>query len=635
MSNTNIASFKEQFSLTKGKDKNDILSNNYSYLNAPTTYNNKEITPNDMHPFNYMDMYKADKDNSVRQSGRRDATIFINNYYGQEAGQYATPKKEINYLFEPVENLNATAGDTRILDKIGTERYLDTLKYKQNDYDPTKMYVRPELIDGPPMTEVVRPREKTQQELRGYGVNSIRLDSEGRNNQTGKTGEGVSTAPSDINITKYKMLSYRTQDSIDDLLRTTGLITRPEWRSLIRDSLSERSYMKTIDGPAVSSVMRTEYHNEQAARPTLKENTIVNNYLSNAYNQTTGNEYRNEQLARPTNKENTIINKYLSNIFSQTAGDIYRNNQLSKPTIREDYQNNTNIINPKSTVDQYTYRNNQTANPTIREDYQNNTNITNPKAVVDQAIYRNEQLSNPTLREDFNKYINHGNNNTAGYAYENNMSANPTNRTQLNEFSGASYNNTAGNVYQNNQSANPTNRTQDNNFDGPGFNQTNGTYKLYNDKTRSGVVEEVLAKDYNGPEFSFVTRDESRLQFANMVQNDAIENSINLVNHDLMGGGTDRIPQGKDNIGLYDDRNRREKNKPLMNRARNIGVNYIEEVPETRGYNILQERSAINQYVPETLSQNPFINNVDYKATYNRDLIRENTIISDRNFNRK
>ncbi len=694
-------SFKDQFNLTKGKDKNEkAISSNYSYLNAPTTYSNEPITPNNMHPFNYMDMYKTPKgfDNAMRQAGRRDNTILINNYYGQETGQYATPKKEINNLFEPVENLNAQAGDTKILDKIGLNRFSDTLKYKQNDYNPETMYVRSELIDGPPITEVVRPREKTQQELRGYGVNSIRLDSEGRNNMTGQKGEGVSLAPSEMNITKYKMLSYRIQDSIDDLLRTTGVITRPEWRSMIKETASDRSYMKNLEGPAMASVMKTEYHNEQAARPTLKENTIVNTYLSNAFNNT-GTEYRNEQAARPTIKEETSLNTYLSNAYNQALGYVfnnyqsanptireqfeqnisitnprafvdqytyrneqsanptireqfeqninitnpralvdqytYRNEQAANPTIREQFEQNTNITNPKAFVDQYTYRNEQSANPTIREQFEQNTNITNAKAFVDQSSYRNEQSSNPTLREDPNKYINHGKNSEAGYVYENNQSANPTNRTQNNEFMGTSYNNNAGYVYENQQSANPTNRAQDNEFEGTAYNQSAGTYKVYGDKTRSGVVEEVLAKDYNGPEIAFVTRDESRLQFKNFVQNDSVENSINLVNRDLMGGGTDRIPQGRENIGNYVDRNRREKDAPISNRVRNIGVNFIEEVPETRGYNILQERSAINEYVPDTLRFNPFINNVDYKSSSQRDVIRENTIISDRNFNRK
>jgi hypothetical protein len=42
----------------------------------------------------------------------------------------AKPKKEEKYLFEPIQNLNALAGDTKIVDKIGQDRYSNTLKYK-------------------------------------------------------------------------------------------------------------------------------------------------------------------------------------------------------------------------------------------------------------------------------------------------------------------------------------------------------------------------------------------------------------------------------------------------------------------------------------------------------------------------
>ena len=72
-------------------------------------------------------------------------------------------------------------------------------KYKTNEF-PENTNVRVELIDGVPLTEVVRPREKSQADLRGSGVNSIRLASEGRTNMTGYDGHGTSTNPETINI---------------------------------------------------------------------------------------------------------------------------------------------------------------------------------------------------------------------------------------------------------------------------------------------------------------------------------------------------------------------------------------------------------------------------------------------------
>jgi hypothetical protein len=626
--------FKNQFDLVKGGDKNDNFSKNkYNYLNAPTTYI-EPVNINNMVPNNYLDLMTK-TENIQRVSGRRDNTLIIKDYHSNEVGQYATPKKEINYLFEPIVNQNALAGDTKIVDKIGLARYNDTLKYKTNDF-PENTNIRPEWIDGVPMNENLRPREKSLEERRGLGVNSQRLDPNARNNQTGQYGEGVSTNPKDINITKFKMKSYRNQDSVDDLLRTTGVITRPEWRSLVKESNSERSYMKTIDGPAMATVMRTEYHNEQAARPTIKEETIVNNYLSNAFSNVARETYRNEQSAKPTNRMDYEDNTQILNTKALVERNTYHNEQSANPTIRMDYENQMHMLNTKALVDRNTYHNEQSANPTIRMDYENQMHMLNTKSLVDRNTYRNEQSALPTLREDANNYAGHGNNYISGYVYENAQSANPTLREDANEYAGHGNNSMTGYVYENHQAANPTFRmlSEENNFTGVGFNQTNSSYKKFVDITRSGVVEDVLARDYNGPEMAFVPKDESRLQFKNMVINESIESTMDLTKRDLMGGGVDRIPQGRDNIGKYNDWNRREKNPPISNRVRNVGINYVDEIPDTRGYNLLQERSPINQYVSQTLNNNPFVNNVDYKGTYQRDLIRENTILSDREIGR-
>ena len=734
--------YKDQFNLVKGGDKtNSFMENKYSFLNEPTTYgtyNREEVSVNTMHPFNYMNKFK---NNSKVQNmtTRRDNTLIINNYHSNEVGQYAKKKEELNNLFEPVVNLNAMAGDTKIVDKISLDRYSSTLKYKSNEF-PDNTYVRAEQIDGTPLTEVVRPREKNLEELRGLGINSIRLAPEGRTNQTtGTVAGGVSTDPKSIKITTFKMKSYREQNSIDDLLRTTGQITRPEWRSMVKQSDSERSFMPSIDGPPIASVMRQTYHSDQAARPTNRTDYEDNVHITNAVNAVGGmpeyrsdqaakptnrteyednihitnavstvggrEEFRNEQSARPTNRTDYENNTNILNGASFVPSTEYRNEQSLRPTIRTDYEHNTNILNATSYVPNSEYRNEQSANPTMRTDYEYNTNILNATSYVPNSEYRNEQSANPTMRTDYeyntnilnaasyvpnseyrneqsanptyrtdyehntnilnagsyvpsseyrneqsakptyrtdyenNQIIAAGFNNNVGYVYENNQAAKPTNRTDYEniKFVAAGYNNNVGHVYENNQAANPTQRDTDNEFIGVAFNQTNSQYKKYGDITRSGVVEEVLAKDYMGTEVSFVPRQEDRTQAVNMIQNQAVEDSINLTNRDLMGGGTDRIPQGKKDIGEYNDRNRREKAPPITNRVRNVAVNYIQEIPETKGYNklrLLQERSNINQYVPEILNQNPFISNVVYSTQGTRDIIRENTLISDREINR-
>jgi hypothetical protein len=704
-------SFKNQFNLVKGGDKTDsFMKNDYSFLTEPSTYGTyglEEVSVQNMHPFNYMDKFK--NKNMQHMTTRRDNTLIIKDYHANEVGEYANKRKEILTLFEPVVNLNAMAGDTKIVDKISLDRFSSALQYKSNEY-PKNTYVRAEQIDGTPMTEVVRPREKTLEQLRGEGVNSVRLAPEGRNNETaGTIAGGVSTDPKSINITKYKLKSYRDQKSVDDLLKTTGQITRPEWRSMVKQTDSDRSFMPSIDGPPVASVMKQSYHNEQSARPTNRTDYEDNNYVGGVVSTVGGREtFRNEQSARPTNRTEYEDNNYVGGAVSAVAGKSefrneqsmrptiradyenntniinpvalvsqsgYRNEQLANPTIRTDYENNKYIINPVALVSQSSYRNEQSANPTIRTDYENNTNIINPVSLVSQTGYRNEQSANPTIRTDYenNTFTGSGYNNTAGYVYENNQSANPTNRTDYennyiigsgynntvgyvyennqsakptnrtdyenNNFTGSGFNNTAGYIYENNQAANPTLREDDNKYIAHGYNQTNSQYKKYDDITRSGVVEEVLAKDYMGAEISFVPKYEDRTSSINMIQNQSVEDSINLTNRDLMGGGTDRIPQGRENIGQYNDWNRRENKPPITNRVRNVAVNYIQEIPDTRGYNLLQERSNINQYVPETLNNNPFISNVIYSTNNSintgRDIIRENTIINDRNNDRE
>ena len=637
----NNTSFKSQFDLEKGGNKSDgFMKNDYSYLTEPSTYGREEVSVNTMHPFNYMSKFKNNP--NINHVNRRDNTLIINDYHSNVVGQYAKKKEEQKSMFDNVSNPNALAGDTKIVDKISLDRFTSSLQYKANDF-PDNTNIRPELIDGTPMTEVVRPREKTLEQLRGEGVNSVRLAPEGRSNETaGLITGGKSTDPKTINITKYKLKSYRDQ-TVEDLLKTTGQITRPEWRSMVRQTNSERSFMASIDGPAMAPVMRQTYHSDQAARPTNRTEYEDNVHIMNAANTVGGMpEMRNEQLAKPTSRTDYENNNYVSNAVSSVGGrEEFRNEQLAKPTFRTDYENNTNIINAKSFVPNAEFRNEQLAKPTIRTDYENNTNIINAGGFIPNAEYRNEQSANPTYRTDYehNTNITNSKSFVPNHEYRNEQLAKPTFRTDYenNNFMGHGNNSSVGHVYENNQAATATHRTdyENNNFTGAGYNQTNSQYKTYGDITRSGVVEEVLARDYKGGDFSFVPRQEDRTMAVNMIQNQSVEDSIDLTKRNLMGGGTDRIPQGRENIGEYNDRDRREKMPPITNRVRNVAVNYIQEVPETRGYNLLLERSNINQYVPEVINNNPFINNIVYTTNAPRDIIRENTFIYDRNTDRE
>ena len=597
-------SFKNQFGLIKTNDKNDgFYDNKYSYLNTPTTYNIEKVTVDSMFPFNTFDRMQKSTDVKKHDMSlrSRDNTLIIKDYYTQETGQYARSKKEINNLFEPMKNENALAGDTKLVDKIGLDRYSSSLKYKNGDLlDNTN--IRPEWIDGVPTTYMIRPREKTQEELRGKGINSQRLAPENRMNETGQVGEGVSADPESINITKYKMKTYREQNSVDDLLRTTGALTKPEWRSLVRETSSQRSYMKNIDGPPMASVSRVEFRNEQSARPTQKEEET--NYTGPSYGFVNNTEYRNYQALNPTQRMDYEGQLPITGTTSYVPREEFRNEQSLKPTIRMDYEGMLPLTGTTAFVSKETFRNEQSLNPTIRMEYEGMLPITGVHGFVDMNTYRNEQSAHPTLREDL-----------------------------YNNVSGT-YNMSGGMVYENMQSLNPTQRIdyEETKYINGSFNQSNGQYRPYNDITRSGTVEEVLAKDYNGAGFAFVGQGETRAAAVNMVVNESIENSINLTNRPLGGGGTDRVPQGRENIGAYADRNRREKDGTIngMGRVRNVGVNYITEVPDTRGYNVLEQRQNDNMYLPSTLNSNPFVNNILYTGPSERDYIRETTVINTR-----
>ncbi len=664
-----MTSYKDQFNLVKTSDKtNGFYDNKYSFLNTPTTYI-EPVTPENMHPFNQFETLKNNK--AAKYFGnRRDNTVIIKDWYTNETGMYAKRKEEVPYMFEQMKNDNALAGDTKIVDKIGLNRFSDTLKYRNGDLlENTR--IRPESIDGVPITFTVRPREKTQEELRGKGINSQRLASEGRNNMTGSIGEGVSTDPETITITKYKMKSYREQNSVDDLLKTTGVITRPEWRSLVKEPATDRSYFKNIDGPAMAAVMRNEFRNQQEARPTIRQQYEDVTHILNPKGLVENTTYRNEQMAKPTLRQEYEDHTHILNPKGLVDNTTYRNEQMTNPTIRMEYEDKTFILNPRGLVDNTTYRNEQMTNPTIRQEYEDKTFILNPRGLVDNTTYRNEQMTNPTIRMEYEdktfilnprglvdnttyrneqlakptirmEYENNSHIlNPKGLVnrpmYHNEQEAHPTLREEFNNYDGVGFSHSGGHVYENQQEAHPTLREANNNYDGVGFNQTAGHTRHYDDLTRSGVVEEVLAKDYMGVEFSYVPRNESHISASNMVLNESIEDSINLTNRELMGGGADRIPQGKNNIGKYTDWNRREKNGTAdgMGRVRNVGVNFITEVPATRGYNLLEQRSNINEYVPSSLSMNPFINNINYVARSQNDVVREYTEISDRLLDRK
>ena len=718
--------FKQQFTLFKTGEPSEY--HNVSFIKSPQP-NIIDPSPSLMYPNTEFELFKNSK--LIKNlSNRRDNTVVINNYHSNEVGQYSKPKNETNTLFEPLKNDNALAGSKPFSQSIDSNRWAQSLTTKNNEF-PENTNIRPESIDSVPLTDLVRIREKTQDQLRSIGVNSVRLTSENRPNETSFKGEGISINPLDINITKFKMKSYYDQES-DNYLKTTGQYIKPEWRSLVREPSIDRTQAKQMIGPAVAVISNNEYRNNQTINPTQKEELIENTYMSNMKSIVNNTTFHNNNPINPTQKEdllqNTIIlntrsnndytsyrnnntlvptireefaeNKYISGTKSYVDNTVYHNNISALPTVREDTSDNKYIVGTKSYVDNTTYHNNMSALPTIREDTSDNKYIVGTKSYVNNTTYHNNMSALPTIREDTsdNKYIvgtksyvdnttYHNNmsalptiredtsdnkyivgtksyvNNTTYHnnmsalptireqfseninivgtksyvdntAYHNNMSALPTIReiTANNNYMGTSTNINKSIVYENNQPLNPTLRieTENNKYNGPSYSTR--VYQKNNDITRSGFVEEVIPKDYKGTSMNYVSRSESRKIIDTFKINESIEKSINLTHRDLMGGGKDQLASGKNEQGEFSSNMKRDtKNDYDMNRYRNVSNSFINEIGDTRGKLLLEQRNNINKDLNNTLNGNPFINNMVHQGSAaTHDLLRETTLINDR-----
>jgi hypothetical protein len=529
--------FTKQFDLFKtGEQLEGFYKNNVSYIDSPTTYNVEAVTPENMYPNNYFDLLNNSK--FVKNSGpRRDNTIIINDYHSNEIGERIQPKNEIKSFTEVFKNDNAQAGSFALSNHQNSnlQRYSGALNIKNNDYDAS-MYIRPESIDGIPMTDIIRPQEKTQEQLRGLGVNSIRLDPNGRTNQTGLQGEGKSLDPLKVNLTKFKMKSYVDQ-SVEDYLKTTGQYIKPDWRSKVKLPATDRTLAKQMVGPSIAVNGYQEYRNEQPANPTqkediletdyisgtravndkqvyynnntinptIREDTSLNTYISNPRNIADKTSFHNNNALNPTIREDTSNIEYLSNTKSIVNHNSYHNNNSLNPTIREDTSNIEYLSNTKSIVDHNSYRNNNSANPTIREETSNIGYISNTKSIVDHNSYRNNNSALPTIREEtsYNDYISNTKSVVDHTSYHNNNSANPTIREQT------SYNDYMSNTksvvdhtsYHNNNSANPTIREQTSYNDYISNTKSVVDHTSYhnNNSANPTIREQTNNNDFTGP----------------------------------------------------------------------------------------------------------------------------------------
>ena len=636
-------------------------TNNKSNNSFKDQFTKKENVKNNFYPFNHFDKLK----NNNEADSRRDNTIVIKDYGQNETAQYSKPKKSLDSFQDRVKNENAIAGSNAYLKMNRNERFEQAIKYKNNEY-LKNTYIRPEAIDGEIVPNgVLRPVERTQEELRGQGVNSIRLKSEGLTNDTGLQSQGSSLNPESTSLTKYPQKKYYEQNP-EDLLRTTGQFMKQEWRSELFDINTNRSTDQKYNAPAKILNEMGEYRNNQPANPTQFEtyvsDTIVNNPRGINNNMTSRNNQpanptqfetyvsdtivnnprginnnmtsRNNQPANPTQFEEYMGNTIITNATGVNNKFTVRNNQPANPTQFEEYMGNTIITNATGVNNKFTVRNNQPANPTQFEEFIGDTVITNPTSINNKFTARNNQPANPTQFEEFvgdtvttNPYgrVNHT-------IYRNNQPANETfrNLQSENDFMGHGHNKNGSIYYDNQQPANPTQRDDNNDYMGPGERSTTMAYLKSIDKTRSGVVEEVLAQDYNGVKRSVADNTTDRKFLKNYDVNTSIQQSIDLRERKF-AGGKGQLSGDVETVGDLNINGERGKNKPQLRGLLRKG--YQEQFDKTRGKILLNHRVNTENPVADNLDGNPYVNNNVHKSKGGVDIIGRTVFLSDRDSN--
>ena len=681
INSVNDETFLSQFKLQEINGLVEGSKERYNKLSNPSIYN----------PHRDFSMLEANRFENLNMapSGRRDNTLVINENFNNLKGK----KIETNLLKKSIKNVNATLASgvlyNQNLDSFKNRLYT---KVKNNHYDKDTMFLRTELIDGVPINENVRSLPKNQEQLRTNTINSQKLAPDGKQNNTGKAITR-SRNPEEENLTKFKLQTYREQKTSDDFIKTTGQILKPQARSKIEIS-TNRSVSRPIIGGAKTIINKDFFRNNQPMKKTIKEDNVIKTHIVNTKSVVDKPSYHNNQEARSTDRGKN--NEHISNLKSEVDKSYYKNNQLANKTLREtdndqltnlrsvvdkpSYHNNqearytdreTNnehLTNLKSEVDKSYFKNNQQANKTLRET--DNDQLTNVRSNVDSSYVKNNQPANETIREETqnNSFTGGATGFTKGNVYHNNQQANVTIKEQTvkNNYIGAGYNDSqgkvfkngqeaqktfrdiegnktgiaysnSGNVYHNNNLANHTIRgdTGTTTYSGPSHLGNNRTYLKSIDKTRSGVVEEVLAKDYKGTSSSMVSELQSRDLIDNYEQYERLEQGLDLTNIEPIGG-YGQISLGTNNFGKQTDKEKRgvEDSIQIPSSIVGLGNNHIIEKTntyiETRDKESLQKRVNINPNLEDTLNGNPYINNNVFKSISKKDIIFEKTNKSDR-----
>ena len=636
--------FKEQFNLQTAGDTPDFYDNKVSYINSPTTYMNAPITSQSMYPNNYFDKLKNSPYilNHGNLSTRRDNTLVINDWASDITGQYARPKNENGPFFKLIKNDSAVANcNTQIVDRIDTTRFSDALNLKNGDLlEDTR--VVPQFIDGAPLTNATfRPGEKTLEELRGNGVNNKIANPYNRINKTGHVGEGQSSEPKSSETTHFKMKSYKDQTT-DDLLKTTGAYLKPEWRSKIKESIKEE--FLAVNGPSKADVNKSEYHNNNMANTTIREDTAPNNkvgpainlksilYKNNqsanntirevtgsynktgpAVNTTTGSVYENHQPSTSTIREETGSNNKVGPAVNTSSGSVYENHQLANNTIRETTSVNT-IMGPTTHLTQGTsYENHQPANSTIRETTSINT-IMGPTTRFTQGnVYENHNPINPTIREttSINTIMGPTTRFTQGNVYENHNPLTPTIRetTNINTIMGPTTRFTQGTAYENHNPTNPTIRetTSINTIMGPTTHFTQGNVYENHNPTNPTIRESTSINTLMGPTTRFT---QGNVYENHNPTNPTIRETTSV---NTLMGPTTHFTQGT----TYENH---QSSNPTIRETTSINTTMGPTTHFTQG-TTYENHQASNATIRETTAAN---NKVGHASNFNQSLVYEN-----------
>ena len=617
--------FKSQFQLKKMTESNNKVETMFKYGDT-TTLN--VVEPENFEMFAHQ---ARDGFNPVQMvpSGRRDNTLIINDYHTDITTQYAIKKKEVNHFGDLTQNPNVLTGSqpTYIND---VERFNDSIRYDNNKYLPNTR-LRPEAEDGTPITEDYRVTYKNLEERRGKGINSQRLAPEGKQNENGMSGEGIGLDPSKV---KVETLTYGPRkQNMGDLLKTTGSITRHEWRSNYKDSTTNRDEETIQYNPAGAINSIGEKRNYQPTNATKFQEYNENIPVTNPKSHVQAMTHRNNQATNPTQFENYSDNIPVINPKTHVQAMSRRNHQPANPTQFEEMVGDVNkVINPTTVVNATVRRNFQPANPTQFEEMVGDVNqVINPTTVVNATVRRNFQPANPTQFEemvgDVNKVIN-PTTNVVAPTYRNNQTTTPKqvdNYIETN-YIGVGHNAESGIAYNNYQPANPTHIENyiETNYIVPGSNQTN-TYKISKDLTREKYVDQYINTDYKGVGKTNTNAPLSQMHVKNIVIDDRKEKALDHTSWDMVGG-TDQIAAGVENIGRYEVNGNRSKEGTLLKGGIYNGVPY-NKVNKVRGKSAQNARQNIDNTIYTVLGSNPYVNNVTHRSIGKNDLITSRTNI--------